>query len=33
MADKSMKHLINDLKQFFAREIASVNENMKKKIQ
>ena len=31
MADKSMKHLIHDLKQFFAREIASLNENMNKK--
>ena len=31
MANKSTKHLIYDLKQFFAREIASVNENMNKK--
>ena len=26
-----MKHLVDDLKQFFAREIATVNENMNKK--
>ena len=26
-----MKHLIDDLKQFFARESPSVNENMNKK--
>ena len=31
MADKSTKNLIGDLKQFFAREIASVNENINKK--
>ena len=31
MADKSTKHLIDDLKQFFVKEIASVNENMNKK--
>ena len=31
MTDKSIKHLIDDLKQFFAREIASVSENMNKK--
>ena len=30
MADKSAKHLVDDLKQFFAREIATVNENMNK---
>ena len=30
MADKSAKHLADDLKQFFAREIATVNENMNK---
>ena len=30
MANKSMKHLINDLKQFFRKEIASINENMNK---
>ena len=31
MTRKSMKHLVDDLKQFFAREIATVNENMNKK--
>ena len=30
MADKSAKHFVDDLKQFFAREIATVNENMNK---
>ena len=31
MADKSMKDLTDDLKQFFARDIATVKENMNKK--
>ena len=31
MVDKSTKHLIDDLKQFFMREITTVYENMKKK--
>ena len=31
MAGKSTKQLIDDLKQFFAREIATVNENWNKK--
>ena len=31
MANKSTKYLTDDLKQFFAREIATVNENMNKK--
>ena len=30
MAGKSTKQLIDDLKQFFAREIATVNENWNK---
>ena len=30
MANKSTKHLVDDLKQFFVREIATINENMKK---
>ena len=31
MVDKSTKYLIDDLKQFFMREITTVYENMKKK--
>ena len=31
MVDKSTKHLVNDLKQFFMREIATISENMNKK--
>ena len=30
MTGKSTKHLVDDLKQFFAREITTVNENMNK---
>ena len=31
MADQTTKHLVDDLKKFFAKEIAIVNENMNKK--
>ena len=31
MADQTTKHLVDDLKQFFAKEIAIVNVNMNKK--
>ena len=31
MADQTTKHLGDDLKKFFAKEIAIVNENMNKK--
>ena len=31
MANKTTKHRIDNLKQFFAREIATVNKNMHKK--
>ena len=31
MIRKSMKHLVDDLKQIFVREIATVNQNMNKK--
>ena len=31
MADKTIEHIIDDLKQFFARKIATVNKSINKK--